>query len=583
MARLPVPGSDTNVWGKVLNDFLGVELNADGSLKKSALINGAEQTSNKGQANGYASLNGSVQIPAAQLSDATSTSKGVLQLGGDLAGTAAAPTVPALTNKVAKNELVLDVKDFGAKGDGTTNDTTAIQSAIDTAFGAGGGIVFVPPATYIISPTGLQVKSNVTLRGSGSGTVFKVANGTNTSGNIVKVESWSNVVLADFCVDGNRANQSSGTNYGVYVAASANCKVENLQIRNMTGVGLQVYNSDGVLVQGCTSQTNAYHGFEAEQVRGCILHGNRGTANDLHGLLISPGEVSGTGSVGNSFIGNTFDSNSQYGICSNAANGDVSAWLNKGNLIEGNQVYGNQQYGIQIYKQDNNIISGNFIYNNKFFGIFLYQSQNNAVQGNILYNNSQQGNGAYDEILLEGWTDNNAHPSNNNDISHNTILILGGIKARWAVNEATANDSPNIITYNNTPVAGTAGTINRLGGATIVSNPAGVLQVYGIQSIQGANAGLDNAFNGVMRIYNNFVNGETQVVTPNGPTSFYVGGPKRFEIDTAGHIRMAAPASVPSMSDNGSISFYLDESGNNLKVAVRYSNGTAKTGTIALV
>lgn len=33
MARLPVPGDDTNVWGTILNDFLTVEHNADGTLK----------------------------------------------------------------------------------------------------------------------------------------------------------------------------------------------------------------------------------------------------------------------------------------------------------------------------------------------------------------------------------------------------------------------------------------------------------------------------------------------------------------------------------------------------------------------
>jgi hypothetical protein len=38
MARLPVPGSDRHTWGTILNDFLSVEFNTDGTLRKSQLI-----------------------------------------------------------------------------------------------------------------------------------------------------------------------------------------------------------------------------------------------------------------------------------------------------------------------------------------------------------------------------------------------------------------------------------------------------------------------------------------------------------------------------------------------------------------
>jgi len=67
MARLPIPGSDTGDWGSILNGFLNVAHNDDGSLKDAALITGAQQTSQKGQANGYASLDGSAKIPTSQL------------------------------------------------------------------------------------------------------------------------------------------------------------------------------------------------------------------------------------------------------------------------------------------------------------------------------------------------------------------------------------------------------------------------------------------------------------------------------------------------------------------------------------
>ena len=37
MSRLPIPGSDDNTWGEVLNDFLSVSLNSDGTLKSDAV------------------------------------------------------------------------------------------------------------------------------------------------------------------------------------------------------------------------------------------------------------------------------------------------------------------------------------------------------------------------------------------------------------------------------------------------------------------------------------------------------------------------------------------------------------------
>jgi hypothetical protein len=67
MSRLPTPGSDDGTWGTILNDYLSVAHNSDGSLKDSATIAGAEQTSKKGAANGYAPLDASAQVPAANV------------------------------------------------------------------------------------------------------------------------------------------------------------------------------------------------------------------------------------------------------------------------------------------------------------------------------------------------------------------------------------------------------------------------------------------------------------------------------------------------------------------------------------
>ena len=59
---------------------------------------------------------------------------------------------------------VFNVRDFGAKGDGQTDDTAAFQKALDAAGTAGGGVVFAPRGNYFFAGR-LNVPNAVTLRG----------------------------------------------------------------------------------------------------------------------------------------------------------------------------------------------------------------------------------------------------------------------------------------------------------------------------------------------------------------------------------------------------------------------------------
>jgi polygalacturonase len=57
---------------------------------------------------------------------------------------------------------VCNVKKYGAKGDGATKDTAAVQKAIDDCAAAKGGTVVVPAGTFVIAP--ILLKSNITLQ-----------------------------------------------------------------------------------------------------------------------------------------------------------------------------------------------------------------------------------------------------------------------------------------------------------------------------------------------------------------------------------------------------------------------------------
>ena len=60
-------------------------------------------------------------------------------------------------------EKVFSVKTFGAVGDGVATNTVAIQSAIDAASAAGGGVVEIPPGIYLCGPIQLASKINLHL------------------------------------------------------------------------------------------------------------------------------------------------------------------------------------------------------------------------------------------------------------------------------------------------------------------------------------------------------------------------------------------------------------------------------------
>src|SRR6266446_2991148 len=86
--------------------------------------------------------------------------------GAGIAGTAlgTATTVqaaPAKTKTTAATGNSLDVRTFGATGDGTTLDTPAINKAIDAAGAAGGGIVRFPAGSYLCYS--IHLKSHITL------------------------------------------------------------------------------------------------------------------------------------------------------------------------------------------------------------------------------------------------------------------------------------------------------------------------------------------------------------------------------------------------------------------------------------
>lgn len=164
MARLPQPGGDNGNWGNILNEYLAVEHNTDGTLKLR--------------------------------SDGT------------------------LDNKANKG-LVFDARDYGAVLNGVADDTAAIQAAINAAAATGGGTVQLPSGTAVVST--IVLKHKVWLRGAGLySTTLYLKSGTNAP--VIKnyVSSNGTEANAEFCgiidlkIDGNRTNNANTGAHGIH-------------------------------------------------------------------------------------------------------------------------------------------------------------------------------------------------------------------------------------------------------------------------------------------------------------------------------------------------------------------------------
>jgi hypothetical protein len=75
--------------------------------------------------------------------------------------------VPSATSDPNAGARIYNVRDFGAKGDGQTLDSAAVQSAIDACTKDNGGTVLIPAGDFVVGT--VQLKSNVTLHLAAAG------------------------------------------------------------------------------------------------------------------------------------------------------------------------------------------------------------------------------------------------------------------------------------------------------------------------------------------------------------------------------------------------------------------------------
>ena len=311
--------------------------------------------------------------------------------------------VPTTYDGVIRDQggAVFNVKSsaYGAVGDGSTDDTNAIQSAINAA-ATSGGVVMFPTGTYKVSSTLALTANSVVLRGVGTGSILKTSSAT---ADIVSIGTTSSQV--NYC--------------GVYSLA-----FDSSAIRT-AGYAINVINGFSLTIEDT---------FMANQFNGLGLTFGGGEIFVNRGLWVSWASASGTGlyiDITSPEVGNYWFDNLDIN-CNSAFSGNhaLNAGVNLNCLLNssglGGGVYMSNccvegaQYGLLIgptnhYGVENVWFHGCVFDSCTLVGIEINQGTSSAPVKTLFFDNcwasstkaGSNGNGV--QIDATSGTPNNVH------------------------------------------------------------------------------------------------------------------------------------------------------------------------------
>jgi hypothetical protein len=414
--------------------------------------------------------------------DATTSIKGKVQLSGELGGVGTTAAAPTLKN-IAR---VYNVTDYGALGDGSTDDASAIQNAVNAAHSAGGGTVHFPysSSAYIIG-TAITLYSFITIQGSGRGqSVVKMKNSANIDMFIASTAGgYDSITIEHLTVDGNAANQTGAGSHNslIYITGSdtllRNIRVQNNYVLNsykhaifLTGdntalrypkwvTGNFIYNHGpsvigfGIDADYCPNTEIAWNTLKQSNGNDAIEMGHIGEFFCHNNYLVD-------GKIQFPFASNSIISNNilDSDVIQNDAN-TADNMVITGNVVK-NATPATGYGGITVLGS-NPTITGNYVKVTAQNGIRVY----NSSTGGVISGNYVDGTSA-----TTGGT-NGIYPDHSNymQITGNTITNFAkGVELTWDYDQVANNTITNCTT--GVQLANTSGTAHVIAGAEILDN-----------------------------------------------------------------------------------------------------------------
>ncbi len=301
---------------------------------------------------------------------------------------------------------MVSVREVGAAGDGLTDDTVAIQAAIDAA-----DSIYFPAGTYMVSSS-LRIPSNRRLYGDGpasvlrkrSQSVARVLVNADGSGN-------TNIVVEQLTIDGSRnSGRYIALRDAIYLTRCSGCVLDGVHVRNCLNDGIIVeYGSDNV-VRNCTATNNAKVGIYVSGSEKIVISDNSCQDNLVGGIGVAAtwwASITGNACKGNgsydilagrdsrhcTFSGNTCGPGSSYsfGVVPEPLGaqtlhgvtypGDGALYGLRYSAVTGNALNAK----VSLLLTDECVVADNICSRSNSQGILLQGSKRNTVRDNRVY------------------------------------------------------------------------------------------------------------------------------------------------------------------------------------------------------
>lgn len=367
------------------------------------------------------------------------------------------------------------VTDFGATGNGTTDDTAAIHAARD-ALGANGTLIF-PPGTYLVGQLNMNANGQTWIWRTGC--TVKTKNATNTDALLISANDCT--IEGGGTLDANSANQTGGA--AVWITGDRGT-LKGITVKNAYSKIVYLTDTDasrllecvfaGSLNDGVFGETNATNTL----MRGCRVTGV--TAAGDHDAVGFHATTSGQSVDGTRIEGCYIESGSSSGFCIEigpfggnrpkrvkvsdcqligVANhlGGISLDNCDGATVTGNS-YDSQGFvadiaGVELAGSNRCVVAGNYLKGVIDTTISIDRASYNAITGNVIdgYNPSAG-------VGIHLTSSQASQVADYNTISGNTIIAPATTSdnAIWVQSNATgAHCNGNAIVGNNLHGAGT--------------------------------------------------------------------------------------------------------------------------------